>query len=96
MNICTYEGLFFLYIGIFIGVRFAAYFRPCFYMCSLFKVFRMAALPNIDKVKKEYEEQLKKYQLVEKEREKIISQRQQLEAQKTENELVKQVWILFL
>jgi len=52
--------------------------------------FRMAALPNIDKVKKEYEEQVRKYQLVEKEREKIIGQRQQLEAQKTENELVKQ------
>ncbi|KAE9550081.1 hypothetical protein FO519_006713 [Halicephalobus sp. NKZ332] len=50
----------------------------------------MAALPNIDKVKKDYEEQLRKYQVVEKEREKIIGQRQQLEAQKTENELVKQ------
>uniref|UniRef100_A0A7E4VVL2 Probable prefoldin subunit 6 n=1 Tax=Panagrellus redivivus TaxID=6233 RepID=A0A7E4VVL2_PANRE len=44
---------------------------------------------NIDAVKKEYEEQLKIYQLAEKERDKLILQRQQLEAQLTENELVK-------
>lgn len=57
-------------------------------------VLNMAALPNIDKVKKEYEDEMRKYQQIEKEREKTISQRQQLEAQKTENELVKQVCLL--
>uniref|UniRef100_A0AC34RJM0 Prefoldin subunit 6 n=1 Tax=Panagrolaimus sp. JU765 TaxID=591449 RepID=A0AC34RJM0_9BILA len=50
----------------------------------------MATLPDIDDVKDAYKEQLKRYQIAEKEREKYISQRQQLEAQKTENELVKQ------
>ena len=46
---------------------------------------------NLEKYKKSYEEQVKKYQSVEKEREKIIMNRQQLEAQLTENNLVKQV-----
>uniref|UniRef100_A0A914Y7Z8 Prefoldin subunit 6 n=1 Tax=Panagrolaimus superbus TaxID=310955 RepID=A0A914Y7Z8_9BILA len=46
-------------------------------------------IPNLDKVKKHYEEQMKKYQSVEKEREKVIINRQQLEAQLTENNLVK-------
>uniref|UniRef100_A0AC35G6C4 Uncharacterized protein n=1 Tax=Panagrolaimus sp. PS1159 TaxID=55785 RepID=A0AC35G6C4_9BILA len=38
---------------------------------------------------KSYEEQLKKYQTFEKERENIVVNRQQLEAQLTENNLVK-------
>jgi prefoldin beta subunit len=46
-------------------------------------------VPNLDKFKKSYEEQLKKYQTIEKERENIIVKRQQLEAQLTENNLVK-------
>uniref|UniRef100_A0AC35GD99 Uncharacterized protein n=1 Tax=Panagrolaimus sp. PS1159 TaxID=55785 RepID=A0AC35GD99_9BILA len=44
-------------------------------------------VPNLDKFKKSYEEQLKKYQTIEKERENIIVKRQQLEAQLTENNL---------
>uniref|UniRef100_A0A914R499 Prefoldin subunit 6 n=1 Tax=Panagrolaimus davidi TaxID=227884 RepID=A0A914R499_9BILA len=46
-------------------------------------------VPNLEKFKKSYEEQLKKYQTIEKERENIVVNRQQLEAQLTQNNLVK-------
>lgn len=53
-------------------------------------------IPNLEKFKKAYDEKIAALQTVQKEREKVIISRQQLEAQLTECNLVKQVSVLIL